>query len=127
MRQSFRICEIALGTALCSAASSPGGRLNNLPPDAFYSVASAARLFFVFDVLYSIKGPPSEQRRLTRHGWRMGFSFFLATGSFFFGNNHVLPEALRTPLFLSAPVLLVILWTFYFSVKARFLSIGRKV
>lgn len=38
---------------------------------------------------------------------------FLATGIFFFGNNHVLPEAMRTVPILSAPVLLVLVLTVF--------------
>ena len=107
------------------AAAAPGGVLNDLPPGAFYIVGCVSGLFFIFDFIYARSTAPSDHRRLTRHGWRMGFAFFLATGIFFFGNNHVLPEALRTPAFLSAPVLVVMFWTLYYSIKARFFSVGK--
>ena len=128
-RSSSLSASIMVGAVLggLMAASSPGGVQNDLPPSAFFTVAGMSGFLFGFDILYSIAESPSEQRRLMRHGWRMGFSFFLATGIFFFGNNHVLPEALRTPIFLSAPVLLVVVWTIYYSIKARFFTIGRKV
>lgn len=102
------------------AAVSPGGVLNDLPPAAFYVIATTAFLIFVFDVAFNLAGTPSEHRRIARHVWRMGFSFFLATGIFFFGNNHVLPEILRTPVFLSMPVIAVIVWTVYYAVRTRF-------
>jgi hypothetical protein len=102
------------------AAAAPGGMLNGLPPAAFYVIAMTAFLIFVFDLTFNLAGAPSEQRRITRHVWRMGFSFFLATGIFFFGNNHVLPEILRTPVVLSAPVIAVIVWTVYYAVRTRF-------
>ncbi len=102
------------------AAAAPGGMMNGLPPAAFYVIAMTAFLIFVFDLTFNLAGAPSEQRRITRHVWRMGFSFFLATGIFFFGNNHVLPEILRTPVFLSAPVIAVIVWTVYYAVRTRF-------
>lgn len=101
------------------AAAAPGGVLNDLPPAAFYGLAAIASLIFFFDVLFAVAGTPSGQRRLTRHAWRMGFSFFLATGIFFFGNNHVLPEMVRHPAFLSAPVAVVLIWTVYYAFRTR--------
>ena len=106
------------------AAASPGGMLNDLPPSAFYTLAIVAALLFLFDFTYTRFHAPSEQRRLTRHGWRMGFSFFLATGIFFLGNNHVLPEILRAPVILVTPILAVVIWTLYYAVKARFSTLG---
>ena len=39
------------------------------------------------------KLPPAQ--RISRHLWRMCFAFFIATGSFFLGQQDVLPSALR--------------------------------
>ena len=72
------------------------------------------------DIFYVLMSAPALRVRLTRHLWRMGFSFFLATGIFFFGNNHVLPEVLRTPWFLALPVLAVVVWTAVHAVRTRF-------
>lgn len=102
------------------AAAAPSGMLNDLPPGAFYTVAGISFFIFVFDIVFVLAEDPAEQRRLTRHLWRMGFSFFLATGIFFFGNNHVLPEMLRMPVFLSAPVIAVVLWTLFYTFSTRF-------
>jgi len=112
---------IAVGALLggAIAATSPGGVLNDLQPAAFYVVAVVAAVICVSDIVFSRASSPSPQRRVTRHAWRLGFSLFLATGIFFFGNNHVLPAALRTPLFLSAPVVAVVVWTLYYSVRTR--------
>lgn len=102
------------------AATSPDGMLNELPPEAFYLLSGVSGGLCVLDLFYARSRHPDRVSWLSRHLWRMGFAFFLATGIFFFGNNHVLPEALRTPLFLSAPVLIVIGWTLVFVVKVRF-------
>lgn len=113
---------IVLGAAYggMRAAAAPGGMLNDLPPGAFYIVAGVGVIIFFYDAVFALADNPTEQRRLTRHLWRMGFSFFLATGIFFFGNNHVLPEMLRVPAFLSAPVIAVVLWTLFYAVRTRF-------
>lgn len=102
------------------AAASPAGLLNNLPPAAFYLLAGVSALLCGLDIHYALLAAPARRVRLTRHLWRMGFSFFLATGIFFFGNNHVLPEILRTPWILALPVLAVVIWTVVHAVRTRF-------
>ena len=104
------------------ARSAPSQSLNGLPPTAFDLIAGVSSVIILLDLLFIRAHRPSERQRLTRHLWRMGFSFFLATGIFFFGNNNVLPEVLRTPVALSAPVLSVVVWTVLYAVKTRFAS-----
>lgn len=107
---SFALVMSALaGGAM--AGQAPGGTLNGLPPAAFFGLAGFALLLAVFDFAFSRARVISNARRLSRHAGRMGLSMFLATGIFFFGNNHVLPEAMRTGPVLSAPVLLVLVLT----------------
>lgn len=103
-------------------ANTPDGLLNGLPAGAFYFIAGVAALLMLLDLIYANTRSPSKAMRLTRHLWRMGFSSFLATGIFFFGNNHVLPEAMRKPLVLSTPVIGVIVLTAFYTVKIRFFS-----
>jgi hypothetical protein len=45
----------------------------------------------------------SSVQRISRHLWRMCFAFFIATGSFFLGQQDVLPRAVR-----GSPVLFVL-------------------
>ncbi|MEX6634791.1 hypothetical protein [Hyphococcus lacteus] len=103
-------------------ANTPNGLLNGLPAGAFYFIAGIAALLMLFDLIYANTRSPSKVMRITRHLWRMGFSSFLATSIFFFGNNHVLPEALRTPLVLSAPVIGVIVLTAFYTMRVLFFS-----
>lgn len=112
---------MAVGAAIGAylAARTAEGTLNGLPPEAFLVIAAIATLLCVLDGLFIIKSTNQNARRLTRHGWRMGFSMFLATAIFFFGNNHVLPEALRTPIVLAAPVILVVCLTLWFAIRTR--------
>jgi hypothetical protein len=51
-------------------------------------------------------GPPTGDRRLARHLWRMCFALFSATGSFFLGQAEVIPAPLR---FMPALVVLAFL------------------
>ena len=107
---SFTLVLSALGGG-AMAGQAPGGTLNGLPPAAFFGLAGFALLLAGFDLGFSRAKTMSNKRRLGRHAGRMGLSMLIATGIFFFGNNHVLPEALRTGPILSAPVLLVLVLT----------------
>jgi len=102
------------------ASAMPMRTLNGLPPEAFYLLAGIGGLLCVLDVLYVRMRAPLPHNRLSRHLWRMGFSLFLATAIFFFGNSHVLPEILRTPWVLTPPVLAVVLWTLVYAIRTRF-------
>ncbi|WP_157139090.1 hypothetical protein [Asticcacaulis biprosthecium] len=102
------------------AASAPDGMLNGLPPGAFLAIAGIACLISGLDGLFIFRSFHHGARRTARHGWRMGFSMFLASGIFFFGNTRFLPEALHHPVFLATPVLLVVCLTAWFAIRARF-------
>ena len=56
----------------------------------------------------------SAGQRLARHLWRMCFAFFIATGSFFLGQQDVLPQAVRGSPWLFvlafAPIAVMLLW-----------------
>ena len=100
------------------AGQAPGKALNGLPPMAFFGLAGFALFLAVFDLAFSQSRVISNARRLTRHAGRMGLSMLVATGIFFFGNNHVLPEAMRSTAILSTPVLLVVVLTVAHMVRA---------
>lgn len=102
------------------AGSAPGGTLDGLEPAAFYVSAAVSATLSAFDWRYALARSTTRSRRLTRHLGRMGFSLFLATGIFFFGNSHVLPEALRQPPLLAAPVLAVVAATVIHGALTRF-------
>lgn len=116
---SFALVLSALaGGAMASQA--PGGTLNGLPPGAFVGLAGFALILALLDLAFSRATVVPDARRLSRHAGRMGLSMFVATTIFFFGNNHVLPEAMRTVPVLSAPVLLVMVLTVVHVVRIRF-------
>lgn len=107
------IALVSAGGFLSGAvvAASPSGELNGLPPIAFHILAATAAVPALLDLGVVLRGGVTGRQRIARHAWRMGFGLFIATVIFFFGNNHVLPEALRAPLILAAPVATVILLT----------------
>ena len=56
-----------------------------------------------FCVSMLVLGRLSARQRIARHLWRMCFAFFIATGSFFLGQQDVLPQAVR-----GSPILFVL-------------------
>ena len=61
------------------------------------------------DVRVIRRGGLHGRPRLVRHLWRMCFALFIAAGSFFIGQAHTFPEALRHPALIAVPVLVPLL------------------
>jgi uncharacterized membrane protein len=68
------------------------------------------------DIRMLIRGVISRRQRITRHLWRMCFGLFIATGSFFLGQQQVFPAFLRGSVLLTVlavlPFPLMIYWLF---------------
>ena len=108
-------CAIALGagaviiwSGFMGEASTPAGRG---PVFIFGAVCLLAGLL---DLNAILRSPLSGRQRIARHLWRMCVAFFIATGSFFLGQQDVLPAAIRgspwmfVPAF--APILVMLFW-----------------
>jgi hypothetical protein len=88
-------CALVLAGAAAIAwggltgATTPAGR------GPVFAFAGLCLLAGLLD-LNAILGPKlTPARRLSRHLWRMSVAFFIATGSFFLGQQDVLPKTLR--------------------------------
>jgi hypothetical protein len=86
------------------AAQQPTGMLDDLPSSAFYVLAMVSLIMLFFDLRHAGIDEKLRHRRIARHAGRMGFSMLIATTIFFFGNNHVLPDVLRSAPILAIPV-----------------------
>lgn len=65
-------------------------------PLAVYFIFGAIMLLAASgDIRWILQGGAFGTKRLVRHLWRMCFAFFIATGSFFLGQQKVFPEAWR--------------------------------
>jgi uncharacterized membrane protein len=85
------------------AQASPSHRLDGYPPALYFNVVVIALLFAAGDLRMILRGGVAGVQRLSRHILRMGFAFFVAAGSFFLGQQKVMPAA-----FHGSPVLLVL-------------------
>ena len=97
---------------LRSGASSEDG----VPVGMMFFMGTVMLLAAAGDVRMLSRGGVLGAKRIVRHLWRMCFGLFIATGSFFLGQQQVFPAWLRgsPALFIPAllPLVLLIFWVF---------------
>jgi hypothetical protein len=91
----------------------------------FLFMGTVAVLEAASDVRVIRAGGLSGRPRLVRHLWRMCFALFIAAGSFFIGQAHTFPEAVRNPALLALPVLLPLLAMPYWIWRLRSRRLAR--
>jgi len=110
---AIAVCIFAFGI---EAARNPEGAISGVPAGMFFFMGSVALLAAAGDIRMIARGGVFGPKRIVRHLWRMCFSFFIATGSFFLGQQQVFPVAWRgaavwfVPALL--PLVLLIFWVF---------------
>ena len=72
------------------------------------------------DIRMLARGGISGRQRITRHLWRMCYGLFIATGSFFLGQQQVFPAFLRGSIFLTILALLPFPVMIYWLFRVRF-------
>jgi len=109
------------------AANSPTGLKDGIPSGMYFFLGSVALLSAAGDIRMLVRRGVFGVHRIARHLWRMCFSLFIATGSFFLGQQQVFPDWLRKTnvLFLPAilPLILLIFWLF----RVRFAHAHKEV
>jgi uncharacterized membrane protein len=109
---------IAIAVALAifgtKAALSPRGVFDKVPAAVHFIIASVAVLAAAGDFRMIRRGGICGAPRIARHLWRMCVAFFIATGSFFIGQQKVMPKVLHgSPVLYAlaaAPLVLMIFW-----------------
>ena len=111
---------IALGVVaagvifILMAMNSPTGRLGDTPPQAFYVFAIVGAIAAAGDLKMILRGGLSGSARIARHLWRMSVALTIASGSFFLGQQRIMPVSMQgspwlfVPVF--APLLLMVFW-----------------
>ena len=102
------------------AASSAGGTFHGSSA-AFYGVwAGFATLAAALDLNFILRGTLTRLQRLRRHLWRMCTSLFVASGSFFLGQQKVMPAVLQGSPWLFVPALAPLALMLFWLVRVRF-------
>lgn len=105
-------------TGQAPSDGSPGGM------DIF--MGSVILLAGIGDLRMLLRGV-SGKRRIARHLWRMCFGWFIATGSFFLGQQQVFPAWLRGSPVLLVPALLPLALLVFWLIRVRFTSAYKKM
>jgi hypothetical protein len=74
------------------ASQGPDGSLDGSPPQAYILFVVAGGLAVLGELLALYKKRLSNTARVARHLWRMCMSFFIASGSLFFGQAQFFPD-----------------------------------
>ena len=102
------------------AANSPTGTLDSTPPQAFYVFIILGTFASIGDMRLIVKGRISGAPRLSRHLWRMCVALLIASGSFFLGQQRVMPLWMRGSPWLFVPTFAPLVVMIYWLVRIRF-------
>ena len=92
----------------------------NAPAGMAFFMAAVLLLAASGDILMLVRGQSTGLQRITRHLWRMCFGLFIATGSFFLGQQQVFPAFLRGSIFLTVLAVLPFPLMIYWLIRVRF-------
>jgi uncharacterized membrane protein len=114
-RFELAACVVALGIAAATLWSGlTGGSSTPVGRGPVFVVAGLCLLAGLLDLNAVLRKVLTPAQRISRHLWRMCFAFFIATGSFFLGQQDVFPAAVRgsTILFVLAfaPLAVMLFW-----------------
>lgn len=106
------------------ASRAPHALLDGYPAMAYYIVSAFGLVASGLDLSVIVRGGLTGFARIRRHMWRMCLALFFATGSFFLGQQQVLPAVLRGSPYLFipalAPLAVMAFWGFRLSRKSKF-------
>ncbi|HEY5723507.1 MAG TPA: hypothetical protein VIT45_14420 [Allosphingosinicella sp.] len=88
-------CAAALGAGALTILGGFTGSTTPAGPGPVFAIGSLCLLAGFLDLNAILRVPLGPIQRIARHLWRMCVAFFIATGSFFLGQQDVLPAAVR--------------------------------
>ncbi|MFL5574227.1 MAG: hypothetical protein ACJ78R_12015 [Gemmatimonadaceae bacterium] len=113
MALALGICYFSLTMGL-RASHNASGNINGVPPAPLFVFAGVTLLAVLGDLRAALARGLQGRQRLIRHLWRMCFSLFIASGSFFLGQAKVIPKPIRFfPVLITLaflPLVLLIYW-----------------
>ncbi len=102
------------------AVNSGTGKINGVPAGMMFFFAFVALLAVLGDLRMMLAGGLQAAHRIARHLWRMCFSLFIASGSFFLGQAKVIPKPIRIFPLLAIPALLPLVLLIYWLARVLF-------
>ncbi len=122
------VAAFGAGAAISAAAFKFGldaqrsvtGTSQGVPAGMMFFFAAISLLGALGDVRMLLTGGLQGAQRIARHLWRMCFSLFIASGSFFLGQAKVIPKPIRIMPLLAIPALLPLVLLLYWLVRVLF-------
>jgi uncharacterized membrane protein len=117
--------DVALGIVAAStsfiliALNSPSGKIDNMPPEGFFMFALVGAIAAAGDLKMILRGGVSGSARIARHLWRMSAALTIASGSFFLGQQRVMPVSMRGSPWLFVPVIAPLLLMVFWLIRVR--------
>ena len=99
---------------------------NQSPAGAYFFFGALALMSAAGDVRMLLRGGISGKSRVARHLWRMCFGWFIATVSFFLGQQQVFPAYLRGSYILVVLAFLPLMLMSFWLVRVRFTNAYRE-
>ena len=96
-------CAVALGTGAIMIWGGFNGSTTPAGPGPVFALGGVSLLAGLLDLNAVLRSKLTPVQRISRHLWRMCLAFFIATGSFFLGQQDVLPRAVQ-----GSPILFVL-------------------
>ncbi len=113
-------CLVALGGAAVIVGHALTGGTTPAGPGPLFAFAAICLLAGLLDLKAILVEKLTAAQRVSRHLWRMCFAFFIATGSFFIGQQDVMPQAVRGSPILFALGFAPFAFLTYWLVRLRF-------
>jgi hypothetical protein len=101
------------------AMNSPTGRIGKTPPQAFYVFALVGAIAAAGDLKMILRGGMSGAARIAQHLWRMSAALTIASGSFFLGQQRIMPAFMRESPWLFVPVIAPLLLMVFWLIRVR--------
>lgn len=102
--------------------SQTGPKPDGVYVEAYYMFGVIVTLAFALDVKVLIKGGVYGAQRVARHLWRMCIALYIATASFFLGQQQVFPESMQGTFALAVPVIVVIAAMLFWVIRVFLMS-----
>ena len=109
-------------TFILMAMNSPTGTVGKTPPQAFYVFAIVGAIAAAGDLKMILRGGLSGSARIARHLWRMSAALTIASGSFFLGQQRIMPVFIRGSPWLFAPVIAPLLLMLFWLIRVRLMQ-----
>ncbi len=107
---------VTLGVLVANGQAAPQA---GVPLGMYFFMGTIPLLAAAGDIRMLVRGGISGTPRIARHLWRMCFGLFIATGSFFLGQQQVFPLAIRKQYILAPLAILPLVLLIYWLVRVR--------